>query len=138
MFFKQDILRKISELRIIILGKISTKSGVKGWQKRVPMVLNPNGIEPTFLKLDSWSPGAGFIPIITSNALNKIKETRIQEENKSVLCIKKTVFKKGFNTVLVQFHAYQKKRYTYIIYVYISLFCKNLLIPLCCQWKRKA
>ena len=33
-------------------------------------VLNPNGIEPTFLKLDSWSPGAGFIPIITSNVLN--------------------------------------------------------------------
>ena len=96
-------------------------------RKRVPMVLNPNGIEHTFLKLDSWSPGAGFIPITTSNALNKIKETRIQEEKKSVLCIKKTVFKKGFNTVLVQFHAYQKKRYTYIIYVYISLFCKNYL-----------
>ena len=28
------------------------------------MVLNPHGIEPTFLKYDSWSPGAGFIPII--------------------------------------------------------------------------
>ena len=27
------------------------------------------GIELTFLKLDSWSPGAGFIPIITSNVL---------------------------------------------------------------------
>ena len=53
------------------------------------MVLNPNGIEPTFLKLDSWSPGAGFIPIITSNALNKIKEKRIQEK-KSVLCIPNT------------------------------------------------
>ena len=24
------------------------------------MVLNPHGIEPTFLKLDSWSPGAGY------------------------------------------------------------------------------
>ena len=36
----------------------------------VSMVLNPNGIEPTFLKLDSWSPGAGFIPIINSNVLN--------------------------------------------------------------------
>ena len=33
---------------------------------------NPNGIEPTFLKLDSWSPGAGFIPIIISNVLNKL------------------------------------------------------------------
>ena len=26
----------------------------------VPMVLNPNDIEPTFLKLDSWSSGAGL------------------------------------------------------------------------------
>ena len=38
------------------------------------MVFNPNGIEPTFLKLDSWSPGAGFIPIITYNVLNEIKK----------------------------------------------------------------
>ena len=36
----------------------------------VPMVLNPNGIEPTFLKLDRWLPGAGSIPTITSNVLN--------------------------------------------------------------------
>ena len=34
------------------------------------MVFNPNGTEPTFLKFDSWSPGAGFIPIINSNVLN--------------------------------------------------------------------
>ena len=56
----------------------------------VPMVLNPNGIEPTFLKLDSWAPGAGFIPII-------------KKEKKTVLCIQKTinaVFKNGFNLVL--------------------------------------
>ena len=26
----------------------------------VPMVFNPNEIKPTFLKLDSWSPGTGF------------------------------------------------------------------------------
>ena len=37
----------------------------------VPMVLKPHGIEPTFLKLDSWSLGAGFIPIITSNSMKK-------------------------------------------------------------------
>ena len=36
----------------------------------VSMVLNPNEIEPTFLKLDSWSTGAGLISIITSNVLN--------------------------------------------------------------------
>ena len=37
---------------------------------KVPMVLNPHGIEPTFLELDSWSLGTGFIPIITYNVLN--------------------------------------------------------------------
>ena len=36
---------------------------------KVPMVLNPHGIEPTFLKLDSWSPGAGFITIIIYSVL---------------------------------------------------------------------
>jgi len=41
------------------------------------MVLHPHGIAPTFLKLDSWSPGAGFIPIITTNVLNKIKKEKL-------------------------------------------------------------
>ena len=27
----------------------------------VYLVLKPDGIAPTFLKFDSWSPGAGFI-----------------------------------------------------------------------------
>jgi len=36
----------------------------------VPLVLLPNGIAPTFLKFDSWSPGAGFIPIISTKSLN--------------------------------------------------------------------
>ena len=75
------------------------------------MVLNPKGIEPTFLKLDSWSPGAGFIPIITSNTLNYIKKKRIQEK-KTVLCIQKTfnaVIKNWFNLVLGIFHAYRTK-----------------------------
>ena len=68
----------------------------------VPMVLNPKGIEPTFLKFDSWSPGAGFIPIITSNIFNQIKKKRIQEK-KTVLFIQKTfnaVFRNRFNPVL--------------------------------------
>jgi hypothetical protein len=42
--------------------------------------LNRNGIEPTFLELDLWSPGAVIIPIITSNILNYIKKKRIQEK----------------------------------------------------------
>ena len=36
----------------------------------VPMVLDPHGTEPYFLKLDSWSPGTGFIPIRAYNVLN--------------------------------------------------------------------
>ena len=36
--------------------------------------------EPTFLKLDLWSPGAGFIPIITSNVLKKIQKKRMYGE----------------------------------------------------------
>ena len=78
------------------------------------MVLNPNGIEPTFLKLDSWSPGAGFIPIITSNVLNKIpKEKKIQEK-KSVLCIQKNIMqflKMGSIPFWVQFHGYPYSGY---------------------------
>ena len=34
------------------------------------IVLNPHGIEPTFLNFDSWSPGADFKPIIAYNVLN--------------------------------------------------------------------
>ena len=76
----------------------------------VPMVLNPNGIEPTFLKFDLRSPGAGFIPIKTSNVLKQIKKIEFKKK-KSVLCIQKTfntVFKNGFNSIplWVQFHAY--------------------------------
>ena len=42
------------------------------------MVLNPHGIEPSFLRLDSWLPGEGFIPIISSNVLNyTYKEKRM-------------------------------------------------------------
>ena len=68
------------------------------------MVLNPNGIEPTFLKLDSWSPGAGFIPIITSNILDYIKEKKnSRKKKKQFYAYKKTfnaVSKNGFNLVL--------------------------------------
>ena len=63
------------------------------------MVLKPPGIEPTFLKLDSWSPGDGFIPIITSNVSNQIKECK----KKKSLCILKTfnaIIENGFNPVL--------------------------------------
>ena len=48
----------------------------KDRERMVTMVLNPNGIEPTFFKLDSWTPGAGFIPISTSNILNYVKKKK--------------------------------------------------------------
>ena len=66
------------------------------------MVLNPHGIEPTFFKLDSWSQGAGFIPIITSN-VSKLDKERKNVRRKIVLCIQKTfnaISKNGFNPVL--------------------------------------
>ena len=34
--------------------------------------ISPKEIELTFLELVSWSQGAGFIPIITSNVLNPL------------------------------------------------------------------
>ena len=40
----------------------------------VHLVLHPHGIAPTFLKLDSWSLGAGFIPIISNKGINLIKK----------------------------------------------------------------
>ena len=40
----------------------------------VHLVLHPNGMPPTFLKLDSWSPGAVFIPIISTKGMNQIKK----------------------------------------------------------------
>ena len=34
------------------------------------------GIAPTFLKLDSFSPGAGFNPIISTKGINRIRERK--------------------------------------------------------------
>ena len=54
---------------------------------KVPMVLNQHGIEPTFLELDSWSPGTGFIPIISYN-LQCIKLDK--ERNKIKISLMRT------------------------------------------------
>ena len=70
----------------------------------VHLVLHPHGIAPTFLRLDSWSPGSGFIPIIYTKGINQIKKEKLKEKSK-VLCIQKefnTLFKKW-----VQFHVHQ-------------------------------
>ena len=53
------------------------------------MVLNPHGIEPISFKMDLWSPGAGFIPIITYRC-NKFDKERKNVRKKTVLWIQKT------------------------------------------------
>ena len=71
------------------------------------MVLNQNGIEPTFLKFDSWSLGAGFIPIKTSNILNYIKKKRIKKKQFSAYKKHLTQFlKMGSISFWVQFNAH--------------------------------
>ena len=42
----------------------------------VHVVLHPRGIAPAFLKLDSWSPGVCFIPIISTKEINQRKIVR--------------------------------------------------------------
>ena len=46
----------------------------------VHLVLHPHGIVHTFLKFDSWSQGAGFIPIIITKGINQIKKGKLEEK----------------------------------------------------------
>ena len=48
----------------------------------VHLVLHPHGIAPTFLKLNSWSLGAGLIPIMFTKGINQIKKEKVQEKVK--------------------------------------------------------
>ena len=43
----------------------------------VHLVLHPHTTAPNFLKLDSWSPGAGFIPVISTKEINQIKKGKL-------------------------------------------------------------
>ena len=54
-------------------------------KETVHLVLHPQGIAPIFFKLDSWLPGAGFIPII-SIIKNQIKKGNCKKKK---LCIQK-------------------------------------------------
>ena len=47
----------------------------------VPLVLQPHGIAPTILKLESWSPGASFIPIISHHGNKLDKERKIVKKS---------------------------------------------------------
>ena len=57
----------------------------------VHLVLHPHGIAPTFLKLDSWSPGAGFIPIISTKGINQKKKGILLEKKLSFMHTKKFI-----------------------------------------------
>ena len=74
-------------------------------------MLHPHGIAPTFFKLDSWSPGTGFIPNISTKGINQIKKENFKKKVK-FLCIQKDLWhflKEGCNSVWVQFHVYYFK-----------------------------
>ena len=46
------------------------------------------GIAPTFLRLDLWSLGAGFIPIISTKGIKSDKERKIVKKVKFCAYIK--------------------------------------------------
>ena len=46
------------------------------------MVLHPHGIAPAFLKLNLWSPGVVFIPIISTKGTNQIKKGKLKKNSK--------------------------------------------------------
>ena len=46
----------------------------------VHLLLYLHGIAPTFLKLDSWSPGMKFIPIISTKGKNQIKKENCKKK----------------------------------------------------------
>ena len=48
----------------------------------VHLVLHPHGIASIFLKLDLWSPVAGFIPNISTKGINQIKKKIVRKEKK--------------------------------------------------------
>ena len=51
----------------------------------VHFVLHPHGIALTFFKLDSWSPGVFFIPIISIKGINQIKKENFLDKVKLYL-----------------------------------------------------
>ena len=113
--------------------------------------MHPHGIAPTFLNLGSWSPGAGFIPIISTKRINQIKKGSFMYTKRfNTYCNRWVQFLVGAipfgcnsvwvqfrvgeipcgcNSVWVQFHFYH---YDYIIIIYQphkypDFFCSNAL-----------
>ena len=85
-----------------------TFSKPQRYQKIGSHGIEPKRDWPTFLKLDLWSLGAGFIPIITSNVLNLIKKKNSRKKNQFYAYKKHLTqfLKMGSILFWVQFHAY--------------------------------
>ena len=66
----------------------------------VHFVLHPHRIAPTFLKLDSWSSGAGFIPIISTKGRNQIEKGNYKKRKFFFIHIKRFII---FFRIWVQF-----------------------------------
>ena len=60
---------------------LDTLYNVHSMYSLVQLVLHPHGIVPTFLELDSWSPGADFIPIISTQGIDQIKKGKLLEKS---------------------------------------------------------
>ena len=67
----------------------------------------PHRITTTFLKLDLWSPGAGFIAFISTKGIKQIKKRKLKE-NSFISFIHTKIFNSFFRRWVqfrvVQFH----------------------------------
>ena len=73
-------------IEIFINNEVSYPEGYLNHSRtEVSHGMNPHGIEPTFLKLDSWSSEAGFIPFFLNGQIfflfTNYLETNIQIVN---------------------------------------------------------
>ena len=68
----------------------------------VHLVLHPHGIAPLFLRLDSWSLGAGYIAIISTKGINHIKKENCKK-NLSFMHTKIHFLKDGCNSTSILF-----------------------------------
>ena len=55
----------------------------------IPLLLHSHGIATTFLKFDSWSPGAGFILIISTKGITQIKKGKLSKKSLSFMHTKR-------------------------------------------------
>ena len=63
----------------------------------VHLLLHPHRIAPTSLKLESWSPGAAFIPIVSTKGIIQRKKEKFVRKKQNFMHIKRfnILFKYG-------------------------------------------